>query len=406
MKWKTEKLGDITSVLSGTTPKSDVLQYWGGENVWITPTDLGKNKSHIIGDSERKISDEGVNSCNLTIIPKNAIVMSSRAPIGHIAISDCEFYTNQGCKSFVCSDVVDHEFLFFSLRHKMREIQELGSGATFVEVSKTTLENFKISYPDSIEKQRQIASRLKVQLAEVEKARKAAEVQLADASFLVVRHGEASLNELASTPRIYLGELLLGIEAGKSFKTTDLPARPDELGILKVSAVSWNAFQPQEAKSVEGDYQPDERHRVKKGDLIISRANTLELVGAVVRVPENYPLRLLSDKTLRLVVNTDKVLPDYLLTVLKWHEARAHIESNATGTSDSMRNISQKTIRSIPIPLLPKDEQQAIINSSKAVNHELDQIRKSTKKMLNDLALLPQKILAQAFSISSGEDLS
>ncbi len=397
MKWKTEKLGDITSVFSGTTPKSDVPQYWAGENVWITPTDLGRNKSHIIGDSERKISHEGVSSCNLTIIPKDAIVMSSRAPIGHIAISDCKFYTNQGCKSFVCSDVVDHEFLFFSLQYKMPKIQALGSGATFVEVSKTTLENFKVSYPDSIEKQRQIATRLKAQLAEVEKARQAAEAQLADATFLVTRYQETSMDKLGSVPRTPFGDLLLGIEAGKSFKTTDLPARPDELGVLKVSAVSWNIFQPQEAKSVEGDYQPDERHRVKRGDLIISRANTMELVGAVVRVPEDYPLRLLSDKTLRLVVNTDKVLPDYLLTVLKWPEARAHIENNATGTSDSMRNISQKTIRSIPIPLLSKNEQQAIINRSTAVHHELDRIRENTTQMLNDLALLPQKILAQAF---------
>jgi len=254
--------------------------------------------------------------------------------------------------------------------------------------------------------QENIVIQLQHQLAEVEKARQAAEAQLADVTFLVMRYQETSMDKLGNVPRIPLGDMLLGIESGKSFKTTDLPARTDELGVLKVSAVSWNIFQPQEAKSVEGDYQPDERHRVKQGDLIISRANTMELVGAVVRVSEDYPLRLLSDKTLRLVVNTDKVLPDYLLTVLKWPEARAHIENHATGTSDSMRNISQKTIRSIPIPLLSKEEQQAIINRSKAVHLELDRIRESTKQTLNDLALLPSKILEQAFSITSGEGLS
>jgi len=306
------------------------------------------------------------------------------------------------------SDAIISEWIHFFLRRKetLDAAKRTFTGAVGQQrVPASFLENLELPMP-TVEKQQQVVIRLKAQLAEVEKARQAAEKQLADASFLVARHQEVSLNELGSAPRVSLGELLLGIEAGKSFKTTDMPARPDELAILKVSAVSWNKFQPQEAKSVEGDYRPDEKHRVKKGDLIISRANTIELIGAVVRVPEDYPLRLLSDKTLRLVTKTDKVLPDYLLTVLKWPEARAHIESYATGTSDSMRNISQKTIRSIPIPLLSKDEQQAIINSSKAVNHELDQIRGSTIQMLNDLALLPQKILAQAFSLTSGEGLS
>jgi type I restriction enzyme, S subunit len=247
--------------------------------------------------------------------------------------------------------------------------------------------------------QRQIAARLKAQLAEVEKARNAVEAQLAEVSLLAARYRKNSTEKLKNAQKVPLGDLLLRIEAGKSLKTTEIPAKPDELGVLKVSAVSWNEFQPQEAKSIEGDYQPDERHRIKKGDLIISRANTLELVGAIVRVSENYPLRLLSDKTLRLVVNEDKLLPDYLLTVLKWPEARTYIENNATGTSDSMRNISQKTINTIPVPMLSKKQQREIISHSKAVNDELFQIQQATKQVLIDIALLPQKILAQAFEI-------
>lgn len=156
---------------------------------------------------------------------------------------------------------------------------------------------------------------------------------------------------------------------------------------------------PQESKAVEGEYQPDERHKIKKGDLIISRANTLELVGAVVRVADDYPMRLLSDKTLRLVVNEEMVLPDYLLTVLKLPEARSHIENNATGTSDSMRNISQKTINSIPVPVLTFDQQRELINRFSQFNEEMALVQKSGKAMLNDINLLPQKILAQAFEV-------
>ena len=399
MSWITSPLGKITTVLSGTTPESSNSAYWNGNLVWVTPTDLGKLNEPLIKTSSRLITAMGRASCNLPLVPQGAVVMSSRAPIGHLGIAGCSLHTNQGSKSFVCSSEIDPEFLYYTLKHRMADIQALGSGATFVEVSKSTLEAFEISFPKPIEKQRQIAARLKAQLAEVDKARQAAEAQLRDASLLVARYREKTIKQLEDVPRVPLGELLHGIEAGKSFQTTELIACPDELGVLKVSAVSWNEFLPQEAKAVEGEYQPDERHKIKKGDLIISRANTLELVGAVVRVADDYPMRLLSDKTLRLVVNEEMVLPDYLLTVLKLPEARSHIENNATGTSDSMRNISQKTINSIPVPVLTFDQQRELINRFSQFNEEMALVQKSGKAMLNDINLLPQKILAQAFEV-------
>jgi len=273
-------------------------------------------------------------------------------------------------------------------------------GGAQPNISQTVIRDLEIPLPP-IEKQRQIATRLKDQLAEVDKARQAGEAQLRDVHLLVNRYREKAIKQLKDVPKTPLGELLTGIEAGKSFQTTELIARPDELGVLKVSAVSWNEFLPQEAKAIEGEYQPDERHRIKKGDLIISRANTLELVGAVVRAADAYPLRLLSDKTLRLVVNEAKALPDYLLTVLKLPEARTYIENNATGTSDSMRNISQKTINAIPVPVLSFNSQKKLISRFSQFNKEMVLIQKAGAAMLNEINLLPQKILAQAFQYTS-----
>lgn len=112
--------------------------------------------------------------------------MSSRAPIGHLAIAGCDLYTNQGCKSFICSSQIDPEFLFLLLRQKMPAIQALGSGATFAEVSKSTLEAFEIAFP-GITEQRRIAARLKVQLAAVEEAHKAAKAQIDEIEQLPAR---------------------------------------------------------------------------------------------------------------------------------------------------------------------------------------------------------------------------
>ena len=174
-------------------------------------------------------------------------------------------------------------------------------------------------------------------------------------------------------------------------------ATENELAVLKVSAVSWGEFKPHEAKAVDLRYVPDERHRVKRGDLLVSRANTLELVGAAVRVERDYPNRLLSDKTLRLLVDKSKIFPGYLVQVLRMPEARAHIQLNATGTSDSMRNISQDTLRATPIPLPAIAIQEKIAKSMQRLDTLINEIRVAVTSQLGDINLLPSRLLAQVF---------
>lgn len=197
--------------------------------------------------------------------------------------------------------------------------------------------------------------------------------------------------------QLTLGDVLLDIQAGKSFQTAEVLARPDELGVLKVSAVTWSDFQPGEAKALNGKYVPDVNHRVRKGDLLISRANTKEFVGAVVLVDRDYPFRLLSDKTLRLVIDEGRASKEYLLFALRAAKARRHIEHFATGTSDSMRNIAQGVITSVPIDFPPLPDQRRIASRLKAQLAEVEAARKAARDQLREIEALPTKLLAQAF---------
>jgi len=199
------------------------------------------------------------------------------------------------------------------------------------------------------------------------------------------------------TDKVILGDVLLEIQAGKSFQTSEMLARPDELGVLKVSAVTWVEFQPEEAKALKEDYQPHKSHRVREGDLLISRANTKEFVGAVVLVDRDYPQRLLSDKTLRLVIDENLSCKEYLLFALRAPLARKHIEHFATGTSDSMRNISQGTITSIPIILPTLSEQRQIAARLKAQLAEVDKARQAAEVQLRDAHTLYAAVLKEIF---------
>jgi len=380
------ELGDVADLVMGQSPPGDTYNTIG--NGW--PFFQGKTEFG-------KVSPIAVKWCTepRKIAQPGDILISVRAPVGPTNLADQECCIGRGLAA-IRAKSVDRDFLWLFLQYSEKALVSKGQGSTFEAINGDDLKSLKVPHY-SIEQQRQIAARLNAQLAEVDKARQAAETQLREAVLLVNRYRKDAIKRLKDVPRAPLGELLISIEAGKSFQTTDIIARPDELGVLKVSAVSWNEFLPQEAKAIEGEYQPDERHRIKKGDLIISRANTIELVGAVVRVADDYPMRLLSDKTLRLVVNEEKVFPDYLLTALKLPEARTHIENNATGTSDSMRNISQKTIHSIPVPALTFNEQRELIDRFLQFNKTMILIQKSGNMILNDINLLPRKILAQAF---------
>ena len=205
------------------------------------------------------------------------------------------------------------------------------------------------------------------------------------------------------TEFVELGEVLRAIQAGKSFQTAEVLARPEELGVLKVSAVTWSDFRPTEAKALVGPYEPEESHTVKAGDFLISRANTKELVGAVVLVERDHPLRLLSDKTLRLVMDETRVLKEYLLFALRSPTAREHIEHFATGTSDSMRNISQGVIESIPIPLPDLNSQRRIAFELKAELAEIEVARQAAEMQFAEIASLANSIIVTSIQRSTAQ---
>jgi type I restriction enzyme S subunit len=196
---------------------------------------------------------------------------------------------------------------------------------------------------------------------------------------------------------VTLGELLARIEAGHSPKAENRPAAPEEHGVLKVSAVSWGDFQPEENKVLPPDYHVDPALTLRKGDLLISRANTVELVGAVTLVHENHPNLMLSDKTLRLVPKSPDLSREFLLYALRMPWVRADFEEDATGTSDSMRNLSQDKIRSAPIPLAPANEQRRIISKLESLLARSRRAKEALDAIPALLERFRQSVLAAAF---------
>ena len=145
--WKTKVIEDIADVYNGATPSTVNEQNYGGDIVWITPKDLSDQKQKFVYQGERNISQAGYNSCSTHLLPPNTILMSSRAPIGLLSIAKTELCTNQGFKSFVPQAENLSTYLYYYLNIHIKQIEQLGTGTTFKEVSREDVLKFPILKP-------------------------------------------------------------------------------------------------------------------------------------------------------------------------------------------------------------------------------------------------------------------
>jgi type I restriction enzyme S subunit len=147
---------EVGTVVGGATPKTDHDEYWGGSYRWITPAELDADSGYIY-DSVRKLTKAGVESCSLQEMPVGTVILSSRAPIGKVAIAGNTFYCNQGFKNIICKEGITPRYLYTVLLLNVEYLNSLGRGATFKEISKGIVESIRIPVP-SMELQEQFAA--------------------------------------------------------------------------------------------------------------------------------------------------------------------------------------------------------------------------------------------------------
>lgn len=390
MNWTTASLGEVTQILSGTTPDSGNPALWGGVHVWVTPTDIGKLDGLTICESARHISDLALRVRSLPLIPKNAVVMSSRATIGHLAIADCEIYTNQGCKSFVCDEALDFEFLFFNLRHRMGDIQALGSGSTFMEVSKSALEGFEICFP-RIDEQRSIAARLKAQLAEVETARQAAQGQLRDANFLRQRLLRQTFDALADVPHKVLGEWATTTSGSTPSRGDKRYWSPAEIPWVKTGEVAFASITRTE-------------EAISKQALAECSLTLLPPQTILIAMYGQGKTRGQS-AVLKIEATTNQacfaIFPNDTWDVNFLHHwlmaSYEDLRSLSDGRGGNQSNLNGGLLNALEIPAPDIDDQRCIVALLMQQLAEADALRTALEQQLRDLDALPQRILAQAF---------
>lgn len=402
--WEQKEITQIGSVVGGGTPSRDVPSFWRGAIPWVTPGEVSGENAKLFHDTTDHISASGLASSGANLLPAGSLLVTTRATLGARVINAVPMATNQGFKSIVFKRPEEASYYFHLFEKVKPELIRRASGTTFLEISGAEFGSIKVPSPSQYEKLKifQILDTLDTVIHETEaiisKLKAVKQGLLHD---LLTRGIDAN-GELrppqAEAPHLYklspmgwipkewevdsVAKTLTSIAAGKSPSCQDVPALSGEWGVLKVSAVHPNGFRSNQNKVINNPVFIVPEYEVKADDLLITRANTPELVGYVSLVKSPQSQLMLCDKTLRLNVNLNVATKMYLFLVFQQPSVRTQIEVAATGTSMSMKNISQASIRGLQIPIPPLLEQAEIGLRIGKIEQELDAVNEQCAKLL------------------------
>ena len=382
-EWPMVKLGEVAEVVSGGTPKTSIAEYWDGDVPWVTPKDLSNRSNLWISSGSRSITELGLAKSGAILLPRKTVLWSSRAPIGLVAIASNPIATNQGFKSFIPGQNLDSNYLAHFLIQNQTKLQTLGVGATFKEVSARRAAEIQIPLPP-LREQKRIAEIL----GNIQNAIELTSLQLDDISSSMKIE---SWTLTRDSPQTQLSHYIKKITSGKSLKEGNWGNFQN--CILKISAVTTGFFDDSEIKPLPESYTPQASHKVNTGDILLSRANTTELVGASAIVENAANNLYLPDKLWKLHIKDD-VDTYFFWHLLQTKPVRSSISKASSGSGGSMKNISQKSFLNITVPKISREVQNQI-----GKNIRLQHILRSLLiKKLNLLQELQRSLSARAFA--------
>jgi type I restriction enzyme S subunit len=294
---------------------------------------------------------------------------------------------------------LNRRFIDFFIRTPTFREQVAAQGSTnYAAIRPAHVLGYEIPLPPLVE-QRRVVARIDGLAAQIHEARTLRHQSAEEAEALLVSFRRAAFGEIPQPDWIPLSNYVERIVNGKSPATEGRPAASDEWAVLKVGAVSFGVFDERENKALPISYVVPPSMEVRPGDFIMSRANTVELVGACALVRKTRPKLMLSDKTFRFVFREPrKVVPEFMEQVLKSPPLREQIERGASGTSPTMKNISKEKVLALSLPPFALPEQRRIVSELDALQAEVNALKRLQTETTTELDALLPSILDRAFN--------
>ncbi|WP_072698085.1 restriction endonuclease subunit S [Rhodococcus coprophilus] len=369
----------IGSLVGGGTPTSN-SENWNGSVPFVTPPDLRPVTGGLVVNTVRFLTEEGAASGS-SVVPADSVILSIRAPIGYVARTGMRAAFNQGCRAIVPRASMNSRYLTYALVAAGPELESLGRGTTFMELSATQMAALEVPVP-TLDEQRAIANYLDRETARIDTL-----IDEQQRLIKTLRERRRAIVEeavaIVDTSGTRLKHMIRSVRQGWSPQCCSWPADGIETwAVLKAGAANGGRFRPMENKELPEDEIPRPEIVVSQGDLLVSRANTRELVGSAAVVEEDFPRLMLCDKLYAFTLDENRAEPQFVAAVLGSRRWRDLIELAATGTSHSMLNISQSDIVNLPMQLPSVDEQRRLKGYLRSETAKIDKLVAETERLI------------------------
>lgn len=349
-KWQKKTIGQIGKVISGSTPRTDNPSNWnGGTHNWVTPAELKGEKYY--GSTQKKITDTALETTNLTLMPVGTVLLSSRAPIGKVAITTEPMYCNQGFKNIECNACIHNEYLYYYLKYNNEELNRRGNGVTFKEISKKIVEQFPVIVP-SIEEQKGIAAELDALQAIIDGYK----AQLHDLDELIKSIFNNTFGDIHSNPYNFDIKLMQDV-CSKITDGTHNPPKFVDSGIpfIFVSNIANYEISYLAKKHID-DASYNELWKstpVEVGDVVYTSVGSYGN-PAIVRTDKKF---MFQRHIALLKPKHDVIESEYLKWFLISPSGKEQADNKAIGAAQKTLNL--KAIKSFKIIVPPKEKQRS-----------------------------------------------
>lgn len=300
--WEIKTIGEVCEIYNGGTPSTNIPEYWDGGIQWITPKDMGKSKEMYVSHCERTITQEGVEHSSAKVLPERSVIVSSRAPIGYVAINEVPMATNQGCKGFVLGKEIYPEFLYYFLLSSTELLNKLGTGATFKEVSGKKLAGIELPLP-SLPEQQRIVDILDKEFAKIDALKANAEKSLQAAKDLFQATTDTMLGN-EKWRELTVGEIAK-IKGGKRVpKGYKLEKEPTAHRYIRVADFTdQGTIRPESVLYISDEvFKTIKAYTITSKDVYISIAGTIGKSGII---PDALDGANLTENACKLVLGPD-----------------------------------------------------------------------------------------------------
>ena len=399
LEFKYYKIDDIGEVVSGGTPSTSKNEYWYGDIGWITPKDLSSYEDIYISRGERNISSEGLNNSSAKLVPKNTVLMTSRAPIGYIAIANNELSTNQGFKSLICNEEICHyKYFYYWLKMNVKYIINNANGSTFNEISGRTFKNLEISLP-SLNEQKKISSilwNIDEKIAVLKKINNNLEAiaSIIFKNYFIDYEPFQNLTFIDSTigniPKEWEFIKIDGVIDVRD-GTHDSPSAIEE-GFPLITSKHLNEYDvnKKEANKISfEDYTNiNKRSLVEPFDILISMIGTVGNICYIMYDEVDFAIKNVG----LFKTSQTPLMREYLLLYLKSNIITQYIDARLAGSTQ--KYISLTELRNIPIVIPPNE---VLIEFKNIVNPIFNNI-KNNHYEINNLVKLRDTLLPKLMS--------